>query len=106
VIGEGSRIAPTARLVGPACLGPNCEIGPGCVIERAVLWGGVRVGTNTTIASAIVGREVSIGADCLVAGDAVIGEYATIGPSNTLVNGVRIAPRCTIPAGAIQFAVR
>jgi UDP-3-O-[3-hydroxymyristoyl] glucosamine N-acyltransferase len=76
------------------------------VIERAVLWGGVRVGTNTTIAEAIVGREVSIGAECLVAGDAVIGEYATIGPSNTLINGVRIAPRCTIPAGAIQFAVR
>ena len=103
VIGAGTTIAPDARIVGPACLGPGCEIGAGCVIERAVLWGGVRVGQHTTIAEAIVGREVSIGAECVVSGDAVVGEYATIGPLNTLTNRVRVAPRCTIPDGALQF---
>lgn len=106
VIGAGSTIAPTARIVGPACLGPDCEIGEGCVIERAVLWSGVRVGPNTMVSEAIIGREATIGADCLVAGDAVIGEFATVGPSNTLTNGVRVAPRCTIPHGALQFAER
>lgn len=103
-VGDGCRLSPGTRIVGPACIGPGCEVAPGCTIERAILWGGVRLGTGTHVAEAIVGREVAIGAGCVVRGDAVVGEHARIGANNVLTNGVRVAHGCAIPDGAVQFA--
>jgi mannose-1-phosphate guanylyltransferase len=78
LLGEGCAIHPLARIVGPAILGENCEvnqralvkgpvvIGPECYIgegtsvDRAVLWQGVKIGSQASLKDCVLGRKTVV----------------------------------------------
>ncbi|MCU1488812.1 MAG: putative mannose-phosphate guanyltransferase, partial [Acidimicrobiaceae bacterium] len=73
-VGEGAEVDPTAEVVGPALIGPNCRVGPevrlgaytvlgqnvyvadGADLERSVIHDSCFVGQGTFARAAIVGR--------------------------------------------------
>ena len=92
-IGEGCAIDPSAKVIGPAVIGPNCTIGPnaeigcncvlgeGCVIGegakviQSILWARSQVEPNTHLERCIVGF------DCKVYSDAAIFDGTIVCPT-------------------------
>lgn len=115
----GAQIDETAQIVAPVVIGRNCKIkagaqvGPLSVIgdnsiierdakvERSILWDSEYVGNNTRIESAIVCSRVTIGDDCLVQEDAVIGEKCHIESGCTIRTRMKLWPDKFIEQGSI-----
>jgi len=77
---ESATIAPGARIAPSACIGPHVSIEAGSAIgERTVLHPGVRIG-----------RNVSVGSDCILYHNAVVSGGSVIGNRVILHNGVSI----------------
>jgi len=51
-----------------------------------------------------VGQGARLGAECAVAGLAVVGPGSTIGDGNQLDHGLRVGADIEIPAGAVRFS--
>ncbi len=121
-IGEaGSLVADDVRLEGrvvaPAVVDRECEIGPGAIVgartvlgvgvsvgaaarvEGSVLLDGASVGDGTSVSSTIIGPGATVGDRCRVQ-SAVLGEGAALGPDSMLESGARIFPGVRLPEGA------
>jgi len=69
VVGEGSRVAPTATLAKGAVIGKNTTIMAGVYVGS-----NVTVGDNTILyPNVVVYRDCKIGSDCIIHGGTVIG---------------------------------
>jgi mannose-1-phosphate guanylyltransferase len=103
MLASGCSVAARALVGDRSVLGEGVTVGEGARVEASVLLEGVHVGAATTISSSIVGRAVTIGDHCHIAGGVVVGEGAKIGPRNMLAAGARIFPGVELPDGAIRF---
>lgn len=63
--------------------------------NNTVLWSGNHIGHDSTI-----GDNVFIASHAVISGHCVIGDYCFVGVNATLVDGITIAPRTLIGAGA------
>ena len=98
-----SYISPHARVF------PNSEIGENCfILENNVIQPCVNIGSNTILWSGNhIGHHTTIGSHCFVASHVVISGRVNIGSNfyfgvnSTFRDGVVIAPRCIIGAGAL-----
>ncbi|NLM39898.1 MAG: UDP-N-acetylglucosamine pyrophosphorylase [Firmicutes bacterium] len=78
-VGEGTTIAPTAVIQGPAVIGRNCEIRPGAYIRGNVVVGdNVVIGNSTELKNAILFNGVQVPHFNYV-GDSILGAYAHFG---------------------------
>jgi len=120
-LGEGTKVSPRARLVGPVLtgancviedqaylsgpvvLGNNCRIGPETWVQDSVLWDDCSIGARSHIRHSILASAVEIGENVIVADETVIGERCVIGSTNRLKEGIRIWPGKTIEPNTISF---
>ncbi|MGI6147875.1 MAG: UDP-N-acetylglucosamine pyrophosphorylase [Firmicutes bacterium] len=78
-VGRGTVIAPNVVLVGPAVIGPNCELRPGAYIRENVIVGeGVVIGNSTELKNAILFNGVQVPHFNYV-GDSILGAGAHLG---------------------------
>jgi mannose-1-phosphate guanylyltransferase len=109
------------RVVAPALVGADCEIGSGAIVggrtvlghgvrigdgahvEGSVLLDGCSVGTGVLLRGSIIGAGVEIGDHCHVDDGVVLGARVKLGPHNVLTAGARIFPGVELPEGAIKF---
>ena len=103
LVGAGCSVAPRALVGDRSVLGAGVTVRDGARIECSVLLDGVSVGTGTTISSAIIGPNVTIGEDCHIEGGVMLGEGVRLGSGNMLAAGARIFPGVELPDGAIKF---
>jgi mannose-1-phosphate guanylyltransferase len=101
--GAGTVVESRAIVGGRAVLGVDVNIGPGAHIESSVILDRVEIGARSTVSSAIIGPNVTVGERCHIQGGVVIGEGVQIGSDNVLAAGARIFPGVQLPAGAIRF---
>jgi lipopolysaccharide/colanic/teichoic acid biosynthesis glycosyltransferase/NDP-sugar pyrophosphorylase family protein len=59
-IAEGVRGADGVLLVGPACIGPGCEIGDCAIINGSILFPGARIGSGARLTNCIVGEGATV----------------------------------------------
>ncbi|HTR89346.1 MAG TPA: NDP-sugar synthase [Solirubrobacteraceae bacterium] len=103
VIERGVHVAPGAHVGSLVVLGPDVHVGPGSIVERAVLLRGTHVGANCVLRDCIVAAGCHIGESSRIEGGAVLGEGVTVGADNTIGQGARIFPGVTLPDAAIKF---
>jgi mannose-1-phosphate guanylyltransferase len=117
----GERVKSEGRIVPPALVERDCEIGAGAhvgslvvlgegvtvgadaTIERSVVLNGAEIGPGAILRDCIVAAGVRVGAGTTVAGGAVLGEGVTVGAHNVLDHGVRVFPGTEIGDGSITF---
>jgi mannose-1-phosphate guanylyltransferase/phosphomannomutase len=118
-VGDGCRIDPTARFVGPVQIGDNVQIGPGALIEgpsaigsASIIAGGARIARSVIWEDVYVGAEAEL-TDCTVANHtilkdrvgvaegSVIGERCVIGSGASVRANLKIWPDKAISSGAI-----
>jgi mannose-1-phosphate guanylyltransferase len=96
-IGEGAHVG---SLV---VLGEGVSIGPGSVVERAVILGGSQIGAGCELRDCILAGDCRIGARTKIEGGAVLGEGVSVGADNVITHGARIFPGVQLPDRAIEF---
>ncbi|PYO03258.1 MAG: nucleotidyl transferase [Candidatus Rokuibacteriota bacterium] len=86
VVGDDVEIGRDARVGPRVVLGAGCRIGAGACVENAVLWEGVHVGEGARLT------------DCVIAAGARIGARAEIGAGVVLEAGAVVADRARLGA--------
>lgn len=85
-IGRGTTVADTARFIGPALIGENCEIRPNAFVRENVIVGdGVVLGNATEVKQAILFSDVQLPHYNYV-GDSVLGRGAHLGAGAIISN--------------------
>lgn len=102
--GEGTRIAPDARIAGPAILGKNCSVESGAVIEPFTVIGdsGI-VAKNAVVERVVAWKDVYIGESAKLSG-CTIADQAIIKDHVTIAEGSVIGSACVIGSGALVRA--
>jgi len=103
VVERNCQVAPGAH-VGPlVVLGQGASVGPGAVVERAVVLQGATIGEGCVVRDAIVAAGARVGAHTHITGGAVLGEGVTIGADCVVTRGARVFPGVEIPDGGLKF---
>src|SRR5450755_3384216 len=82
LVGAGAVVDESARIEAPVCIGADCRIGVGAVVESSILWRGARIGPGARVTNAILADDVIVEPGSVVEG----GEYG---------RGERISTECT-----------
>ena len=96
-VGEGAHVG------SMVVLGHDVTVGPGAVVERAVVLRGTRIGAHCELRDCIVAADCVVGERTKITGGAVLGEGAKIGADNVITRGARIFPGVNLPDRAIEF---
>ncbi len=109
-IGEDTVIEEEVVMVGPVCIGSNCEVkkgarlfGPlvvgdrtvideGAVLYRGIKWGDGYIGRDAHLMDSIVGWEAEIGSGASLLKDTVVGHRTVIGEGSVIHPSVSIMP--------------
>jgi mannose-1-phosphate guanylyltransferase len=125
-LGDSFRsVEPSAEIVGrvvpPAVVQRQCQVGPGAhvgplvvlgqgacvgrdtIVERSVVLQGARIGDGCVVRDAIVAAGAVIGNGTQITGGAVLGEGVTIGADCVVTRGARVFPGVEIPDGGLKF---
>jgi glucose-1-phosphate thymidylyltransferase len=86
-IGRGSIVRSGSYLVGPVCIGEDCDIGPSVTILPSTSIGdSVRIGSHSEVRNSIIMNDVRIGTGAIIS-DAVIGASCTLGDQLVIETG-------------------
>ena len=77
-IDEGVLVKAGARLGPYAVLGRQTQVEEGAIIERAIVWPNCRIGSQSSIADAVLGRQCHIGRNVSLNSGAVLGDKTTL----------------------------
>ena len=98
-----SYVSSKAMVVGEVSFGDTCFVFEGNVIQPfvrigndVVIWSGNHIGHHSTIED-----HCFIASHAVIAGRARVGTYSFVGVNATIRDGVTIAPRCVVGAGAL-----
>lgn len=98
-IGDDTRIAKTAKLLGPVIigkkaiissqvqlkdytvLGDETRVGPGTVIEHSIIWSGTKIGSHASLKGCIIGFN------CLIEDFAQVGEGVVLADGSVVRKG-------------------
>ncbi len=103
VLERGVHIAEGAHVGSLVVLGEGVSIGPGSVVERAVILAGSQIGAGCELRDCILAGDCRIGARTKISGGAVLGEGVGVGADNVITRGARIFPGVQLPDRAIEF---
>ncbi len=103
VVGNGTILEKSAKIMPLSVLGDHCYISSGAEIEGSILFDKCKVGKGSVIKNSILSRNVKIGENVKVDGVSVIGDNSNIGNNNVLKNGIRICINSKITSGQITF---
>ena len=90
----GSAFSPgKENTIGPdTVIGNGCALGDRCTLRGSVFGDHVTVSSDTDVQNAVIDECVSIGDNCLIEKNAVIGYGAVIGRFSRILTGCRVWP--------------
>lgn len=116
MVGEGTAIAPTARLEPPILLGDYCRVGEnvnmvgplvigdrsviedGAALEGVIQWRAAQTGTGAKVMGGIIGRGAHIRDDVHIHDRVVVGDRCVIGAGSVVAPEVHLEPFTVIEA--------
>jgi mannose-1-phosphate guanylyltransferase len=103
VMGKGCHISAEASLVGPTVLGDKCSVGEGASLEGVVAWENASFAAGSRSRNCIVATNGQVGPDCVVDGEAIVGDGASTGAGNHLARGMKLWPGMVLPDKSVSF---
>ncbi|MDQ1261790.1 MAG: UDP-N-acetylglucosamine diphosphorylase / glucose-phosphate thymidylyltransferase [Euryarchaeota archaeon] len=86
-VGRGSIIRSGSYLVGPVCIGEDCDIGPCATILPSTSVGDcARIGSHSEVRNSIIMNDTRIGTAAIIS-DSVIGASCTLGDQLVIETG-------------------
>ena len=118
LVGEGTEIAPSAKISPHAVVGANCRIkagavlneytvvGDNCIVDekasltRTIVWNNTYIGKGARVVGSLVCRNNVINENVRVQDGAIVGDSCVIGKDTKVRTQIKIWPEKTIPSGA------
>jgi NDP-sugar pyrophosphorylase family protein len=91
-VGAQCQIRRGARLFGPLVVGDRTIIDEGAILYRGIKWGDGYIGKDAHLMDTIVGWEAEIGKGAALLADTVVGHRAVIGEGSIIHPSVSIMP--------------
>jgi NDP-sugar pyrophosphorylase family protein len=88
LLGDGARVAGTARLSGRNVIGRNGVVGAGAFLSETIMWGDCHVGDGARVTGAVLGHGVRV------------GDGAEVGDGALLADGARVTAGARVPPAA------
>ncbi len=86
-VGKGSIIRSGSYLVGPVCIGEDCDIGPCATILPSTSVGdSARIGSHSEVRNSIIMNDTRIGSAAIIS-DSVVGASCTLGDQLVIETG-------------------
>ena len=101
VIGAGSKVEAGCRLGEYSVLGSNVRLLHDVHLERSVVHDNVYIGAGVRMRGAIIGRAGSIRSNARIDEGAVLGEEVFVGADAVIASDVKVYPFKTIEDGAV-----
>jgi mannose-1-phosphate guanylyltransferase len=95
-IGAQCEVRKGARLFGPLIVGDRTIIDEGAILYRGIKWGDGYIGKEAHLMDSIVGWEAEIGNGAAVLSDTVVGHRTIIGDGSIIHPSVSIMPGSVI----------
>ncbi len=95
VIGNGSTIHPTAKIKGPAVIGPQCVIGENAVIEESILWGNNQIDAGASIKKSFLANNCKVNQGSVLEG-VILGDSVSIGMGLRFGAGSKLWPNTVV----------
>jgi mannose-1-phosphate guanylyltransferase len=92
VLGPGCIVESKVQIVGPTVIGADCIVGLGSVVDNALLWDRVNLGSGVTITGSILGQNVVIGDNVDAGPDCILADGVVVGHGNNLGEGLIVWP--------------
>ncbi len=78
-LGKNVKIHPNAKIIGPACIGDNVEIGEGAIITRSVIGNNVSIGRGSRVTGSILWDNIVLSSEvrllkCIVTSNCFINQ--------------------------------
>jgi mannose-1-phosphate guanylyltransferase len=96
-IGPDCRIGGYAEIVGPVVLGSGCAVRERARIVKSIVWDGVRVGSRAMVTGSVLGYRALVGDDATVS-DSLLGEAAGVKRGHALPSQSKLEPGTVEPA--------
>jgi len=103
VVESDVHIAAGAHVGSLAVLAEGVSIGEHSTVERSVVLRGARVGAHCVLRDSIICPGAVIGDRTQVIDGAMIGENVKIGADNVVARGARVFPGMEVPDGGLAF---
>lgn len=94
MIGRKAVVEAGARVGPGSVIGPRCRVESGAVVERSVIWEGVRIGVDAVVLGAAVGRQAVVESGARLLEGAAVGDRACVPRRRLIPEGE------TVEAGA------
>ena len=104
LLGEGCTVEAGATVTGPTVLGPGCRVCADATISGSVVWAGSTLGPGATLEGCIVGRDVGIGPRVFIGAGCMVADGAEVGEGNRLEHGLSLWPGKRLEPQSITFA--
>ncbi len=118
-VGDGSVIAPGAKLWSPVFIGSGCQIENGavvgpytvvgdrvallvrCSVKHSIIWHNSQIGREVELRGATVGRKVVISPKARLFEGSVVGDYGQVGVRSLVRAGAKIWPEKQVEEQAV-----
>src|SRR5438034_3306508 len=100
-LGEGVKIGPHTRIVGPTVLRDYVSVDVGAVIDSSIVWRNTYIGERSELHGAIVGRQCALKSRVILEEGSVIGDHTIVGDHARVRAQVKVWPDKQIESGAV-----
>jgi len=101
LIGPGAKVRAGAWVNGPCVIGGYTTIDTGAKVSNSIIWDHTYIGENSRLRGAVVCRSVTVKNGCLLEEGSVIGSEVVIGTGSTVNPNVRIWPNKEVEPGSV-----
>jgi len=100
-LGEGVKIGPHTRIVGPTVLRDYVSVDVGAVIDSSIVWRNSYVGERAELHGALVGRQCALKSRVVLEEGSVIGDHSVVNENARVRAQVKVWPDKQIESGAV-----
>ena len=100
-LGEGVKIGPHTRIVGPTVLRNYVSVDVGAVIDSSIVWRNSYVGERAELHGALVGRQCALKSRVVLEEGSVIGDHSVVNENARVRAQVKVWPDKQIESGAV-----
>jgi mannose-1-phosphate guanylyltransferase/phosphomannomutase len=101
LIGPGAKVRAGAWVNGPCVIGGYTTIDTGAKVSNSIIWDHTYIGENSRLRGSVVCRSVTVKNGCLLEEGSVIGSEVVLGVGATVNANVRIWPSKEVEPGAV-----
>lgn len=91
-VARGAAVLAEAVVIGPAVIGPECQVGPNAIVHESILWPGARLGSGALVEQTVVAANAVVAPGREVRSAIVVDASLSLAERQSLAPGTEFVP--------------